>query len=334
MHLVEPPIPPVLVRRTYRIGLFGEFSSGKSSLINALLKAGQATSVVPTTQDIAVLHGGSIDVYDDLLRMVHADAPLTSRGATFWDTPGPNSENPRHEDLALEAGGQVDHLLLLVSANDGLTKTVVQLYEKLGEGADRSAPIWLLFTKRDRLEFDDEEEQDEILTELRGEVRERMPNVDRVFFLDCRDLRAFDGPQLQEGLQHGTEAHVRLQLDHEFQEDRQHWLRQRVALGRRGVDDLPVWAVSAELARGVELWAEHCAEMRDRRRIALRAVYVGLPKALMVALIDAWASAIANPFRTLLGRRRYAAFAKRRWRRREVLEAWREDLLAWVPEPE
>ncbi len=268
----------IFIEQPLRIGFFGEFSAGKSTLLNTILEVDeQATGVNPTTDRVAVfcdpLVAGS---HLTGVATVACDCAFAHMGLSFWDTPGLNSEHQDHSDRALDVAGQVNLALLLVPADQGITRSVEELYRALvALRVDSSlANPWIVFTKWDRLDFDDEEEQEETEHERWAAANELSGDA-AIFFVDARRLDAFDGPRLLSSLQELGLWWVRNQLVREVANGPIHPLRQVIALNRDWRECVPDAWVTDELQTWADDWEVHCSRQLLRRRHLRRAAVLG-----------------------------------------------------------
>jgi elongation factor Tu GTP binding domain len=132
------------------IPLVGEFSSGKTSLINALTDSkALETATKPTTATIFEIHfgapknraevmrnDGQIEVIDEIANLKNdllADTTVvtvfdTSKKVSPYtilvDTPGISSPNPKHQQVLMDFLPQADALLLVIDINQQLTKSL------------------------------------------------------------------------------------------------------------------------------------------------------------------------------------------------------------------
>lgn len=136
----------------------GEFNSGKSALINALLgERYLAEGVTPTTAQICILHHG--DAAD---REVEEDGVLTAtypadflREINIVDTPGTNAIIRRHEQLTQEFVPRSDLVIFVTSADRPFTESERAFMEQIREWGKK---VIIVLNKIDLLE-DDEIEQ-------------------------------------------------------------------------------------------------------------------------------------------------------------------------------
>ena len=106
--------------------IVGEFNSGKSAFINALIGSRIVEEgVTPTTAQINVLqYGETVDrtVRDAALHVITAPAPLL-REIHIVDTPGTNAVIREHERITAEFVPRSDLVLFVTSADRPFTET-------------------------------------------------------------------------------------------------------------------------------------------------------------------------------------------------------------------
>lgn len=116
----------------------GPFSSGKSSLINALLGATDLLAVgpVPTTDRINILRWGEeaqrMDSGGGEVDNIFHPSPLL-RKVSFVDTPGLESVFQRHEDTTRKFLHRSDIVLLVMLATQAMTSSNLEYLQKLRE---------------------------------------------------------------------------------------------------------------------------------------------------------------------------------------------------------
>lgn len=271
----------IYIERPLRVGVFGEFSAGKSTLLNSLLNThAQATGVSPTTQQISIIRDSRIStsVARGMI-VIPRNFPLLRDGVELWDTPGTNSEYLEHSRLALLAAGDVDLALILVPGPEGVTRSALSMYERICEiRSGRSLPgPWVLITKWDRIETDDPEERAEVDAEIITTVEEKLRGFERWFRIDGRNLSTLDGPSLVENLQRKAKEWSTMQLVKEVKASNRHKLKREVALEQDWRTIVPQHLCSPELTQLLAEWEGFCRLSRvRRRRLRWRAV-LGTP---------------------------------------------------------
>lgn len=152
--------------------LVGEFSSGKTTLINALTDSkALETATKPTTATIYEVHFGSercaasvidaeghtqaVDDLSTLKNDVLADAQVVVVNDTskrvpattvLVDTPGLSSPDPKHKQTLMRFLPKADGLLLVTDINQQLTKSLTDF---IGTAKLSKRPIYLILTKSD-----------------------------------------------------------------------------------------------------------------------------------------------------------------------------------------
>lgn len=152
--------------------LVGEFSSGKTTLINALTDCKQLeTATKPTTATIyeiffgnekcsagIVNQDGSYSEVSDISELKNdnlKDAHLVnvfdtstriSKTTVLIDTPGLSSPNPKHKEVLLEFIPKADGILLVTDINQQITKSLVDFAKTIYLS---NRPIYLVVTKCD-----------------------------------------------------------------------------------------------------------------------------------------------------------------------------------------
>ena len=152
--------------------LVGEFSAGKTTLINALTDSNQLeTATKPTTATIYEIHFGCdscyAEVFDDkgekttvqdiasLKNEVLSDAVVVNvfdtakeipSGIIIVDTPGLSSPNPRHKQTLVDFLPKADGILLVVDVNQQVTRSLTDFIDTMRLA---SRPVFLVITKCD-----------------------------------------------------------------------------------------------------------------------------------------------------------------------------------------
>lgn len=152
--------------------LVGEFSSGKTTLINALTDSKKLeTATKPTTATIYEVHFGcdrcyatvlmadgthkQIDHIEDLKNDVLKDAVVVNVFDTskqvpnttiLVDTPGLSSPDPKHKQTLVDFLPQADGILLVTDVNQQITRSLTDFIETMKLS---KRPIYLVITKSD-----------------------------------------------------------------------------------------------------------------------------------------------------------------------------------------
>jgi small GTP-binding protein len=179
----------------------GEFNSGKSSFINALLgERVLPEGVTPTTDRINILrHGPSVteqlrEAY--LLERTHPAEVL--REINIVDTPGTNAIIRRHEELTRDFVPRSDLVLFVTSADRPFTESERAFLEQIREWGKK---IVFIVNKIDILAR--QEERDEVLRYVEENASSRLTERPRVFAVSAREAieaRRQGGKGAEEGL--------------------------------------------------------------------------------------------------------------------------------------
>jgi len=289
----------VYVIRRLRVGVFGEFSAGKSTLINSLVgEEALAVSVAPETNRIEVLaHPGP---HYRLRRPIRPKKDLQLRekteklfklGLELWDTPGSNAEDPRHERLADKALEQVDLAIFLIRASDGITRTAQEKFEMLRDAlkSRRKEPPVVLLTRFDNLAEDlgDDEDAHEEIEEVLTEARMNLGCLENPWPIDCTKLESFHGPKLLDWLENIVLEHGRRRFLEDLEIDA-HPLRHHVALGGDWRPQVIEALQTEEVERFLEEWEAECARAAFKRKRQRRTAYF---RYFYKNLAEAWRAA-------------------------------------------
>ncbi|HUH14172.1 MAG TPA: dynamin family protein [Longimicrobiales bacterium] len=165
----------------------GEFNSGKSSFINALLgERVLPEGVTPTTDRINLLRWGPeaadrmLEPY--LLERTHPAEVL--RELNIVDTPGTNAVIRRHEELTRDFVPRSDLVLFVTSADRPFTETERTFLEQIREWGKK---IVVVVNKVDILAA---VEREEVLAFVREHARSLLGREPEVFAVSARDAMA------------------------------------------------------------------------------------------------------------------------------------------------
>ena len=152
--------------------LVGEFSAGKTTLINSLTDAKQLeTATKPTTATIFEIHFGCdscyAEVYDEQGGKVRVDEISSLKNdnlsdslvvnvfdtstripsnIVLVDTPGLSSEDPRHRQTLIDFLPNADGILLVVDINQQITRSLTDFINMMNMA---QRPVFLVLTKCD-----------------------------------------------------------------------------------------------------------------------------------------------------------------------------------------
>jgi small GTP-binding protein len=161
--------------------IVGEFNSGKSAFVNALLGADiSAEGVTPTTDRITVLRHAEKPVErerrDGVLEKGYPNEFL--REIAIVDTPGTNAIIRHHEELSRGFVPRSDLVLFVTSAERPLTESERGYLELI---RDWGKKILLVINKADLLA--DEEKREEVRSFVDGGIRSALGLTPPIFFV-------------------------------------------------------------------------------------------------------------------------------------------------------
>src|SRR5918998_773998 len=197
-HLIEflqgfgaPPEDASLVRRKledleelFLLVIVGEFNSGKSAFINALLGEDELSreGVTPTTDRITVLKHGEEAVErerrEGILEKEHPNDFL--REVAIVDTPGTNAIIRRHEELSRGFVPRSDLVLFVTSSERPLTESEREYLELI---RDWGKKIVLIINKADLLQ--EERATAEIRSFVEGGIRSALGLTPPIFLVSA-----------------------------------------------------------------------------------------------------------------------------------------------------
>jgi small GTP-binding protein len=164
----------------------GEFNSGKSSFINALLgEKVLAEGVTPTTDRITLLRYGDTPAEQTLEEfLLERDYPAdVLRRLTIVDTPGTNAIIRRHEELTRDFIPRADLVLFITSADRPFTESEREFLSTIQEWGKK---IVIVLNKADLLE---EHELEQVLTFIRENARDLLGITPDIFPVSARQAQ-------------------------------------------------------------------------------------------------------------------------------------------------
>ncbi len=194
--------------------IVGEFNSGKSAFINALL--GQKLlkeGVTPTTAQINILRFGDRseqNLVEQNHQVVFLPIDLLLE-ISIVDTPGTNAVIREHEELTTHFVPRADLVLFITSADRPFTESERNFLERIRNWGKK---VILVLNKVDL--FQDEDELNQVVTFLKENALALLGITPEIFPVSARmALRAKSGePQLWEGSRFGAlETYIQSSLD-------------------------------------------------------------------------------------------------------------------------
>jgi GTP-binding protein EngB required for normal cell division len=163
----------------------GEFNSGKSSFLNALLGAKYLPEgVTPTTSKINLIRFGdtfsAADSPDHDLRLVFAPAPWL-RDISLVDTPGTNAVVRGHTQITQEFVPRSDLVLFVTSCDRAFSESERQFMVQIDEWSKK---VVVVLSKIDMLVNAGDLEQ--VLTFVRSNMREQLGSEPLIFPVSSR----------------------------------------------------------------------------------------------------------------------------------------------------
>ena len=203
----------------FLIVVAGEFNSGKSSFLNALLgEQLLPEGVTPTTDAITLLSYGdevSSELQSSGVRLTNFPAPVL-RQLTIVDTPGTNAVIRRHEQLTREFIPRADLVLFTTSADRPFTESERTFLELIKEWGKK---ITIVLNKIDILNV---QEREQVLGFIREHAQQLLGVTPEIFPVSARQAvraRQSEGEErerLWEASQFGAIEHYVLEtLDEE-----------------------------------------------------------------------------------------------------------------------
>ncbi|MCL4248903.1 MAG: dynamin family protein [Anaerolineae bacterium] len=173
----------------FLVAIIGEFNSGKSSLINALLGENLLpVGVTPTTEAIEVIRYGEIadrrpQMRDESTR-VWTHPNTGAPGVALVDTPGTGSVFQKHEKTAKDFLHRSDLIIFVISAKRALAETE-RLYLELAK--DYGKKIVLVVNQVDLLHA---HERNEVRRFIERQLQELLDIKPLIFMVSAREAMA------------------------------------------------------------------------------------------------------------------------------------------------
>jgi GTP-binding protein EngB required for normal cell division len=163
----------------------GEYNSGKSAFINALLGENYLkTGITPTTADITILRYGESSEPNKISAgetIMHFPAPLL-RAVSVVDTPGTNAIQREHERLTTEFIPRSDLVLFITSVDRPFTESERIFLETIRSWGKKVA---ILINKMDIL--DSEQDEVEVMDYVRKNATQLLGVEPKIFLVSARD---------------------------------------------------------------------------------------------------------------------------------------------------
>jgi small GTP-binding protein len=176
----------------FMLVVVGEFNSGKSAFINALVGQPVLTEgVTPTTAQIHILkHGDTVTKSSDANEIMVITAPAdVLRDVQIVDTPGTNAIIREHEQITTNFVPRADLVLFVTSADRPFTETERAFLQTI---RDWGKKIVVVINKADI--FERPEQLDEVLAFVRSASQQLLGMTPELFAVSARlALRAKQG---------------------------------------------------------------------------------------------------------------------------------------------
>lgn len=175
----------------------GEYNSGKSSLLNALLREQvMLEGVTPTTDRVTIVtYGEAARDLEETSVILRREYPADIlKDLALVDTPGTNAIIQKHQELTERFIPRADLVLFVTSADRPFTETERRFLELIASWGKK---IVVVVNKMDILE--QEEERERVLAFVRDHARETLSVTPPVFGVQAR--RAFRASQAGDSLE-------------------------------------------------------------------------------------------------------------------------------------
>ncbi len=193
----------------------GEFNSGKSSFINALLgEKVVAEGVTPTTDRITLLRYGAEPAETpkgDFVVERHVPAEVLQR-MVIVDTPGANAVIRRHEELTRDFIPRADLVLFVTSADRPFTESERSFLEMIREWGKK---VVLILNKVDMHEGDEREQVEAFIRENASQLFGFAPEIFSVSSRQAQKGRAGDATAMESSRFEAVERYILETLDEE-----------------------------------------------------------------------------------------------------------------------
>jgi len=172
------------LRELFLLVVVGEFNSGKSALINALLgERLLLEGVTPTTDRIHILKygpAGEPEYVSEDVRVLHFPSEML-REVHVVDTPGTNAVLRHHETIVRDFVPRSDMVIFVTSADRPFTESERQFLEHIREWGKK---VVVVINKADIL--DDDASRTQVLTFVREQVQRLLEFEPELFPLSAR----------------------------------------------------------------------------------------------------------------------------------------------------
>jgi small GTP-binding protein len=169
----------------FLIVVAGEYNSGKSAFINALLGDNYLkTGITPTTADINILRYGETSESTKISAgemVMYFPAPLL-QAVSIVDTPGTNAIQREHERLTTDFIPRSDLVLFITSVDRPFTESERIFLETIQNWGKKVA---ILINKMDTL--DSEEDKVEVMDFVRKNATQLLGVEPKIFLISARD---------------------------------------------------------------------------------------------------------------------------------------------------